>query len=245
VARAELAMQGFSPVVDSAGNGIGGATVQLKTVLDVNATTYSAITGGTSSTASFSTNADGTIPRYADTGSYHVYVNGVFEGRAEVVSAQDVGAVTGIAATIVDAKGDIIAATAADTVARLPVGSNGQVLTAASGQTTGLQWATPSGGSGLPAGGTVGQVVTNTGSGTGDWQTPDVTQAELTAHEADTTGVHGIADTTRLVTSNIHNGTSYQTRSTSSQMEIWEGPTAPTIGGAGNAINGDLWGETA
>jgi hypothetical protein len=49
--------------------------------------------------------------------------------------------------TIVDAKGDIIAATAADTVARLAVGTNGQVLTAASGQSTGLQWATPVSGS--------------------------------------------------------------------------------------------------
>ena len=47
---------------------------------------------------------------------------------------------------LVDAKGDIIAATAADTVARLGVGTDGQVLTAASGQATGLQWATPSSG---------------------------------------------------------------------------------------------------
>ena len=47
---------------------------------------------------------------------------------------------------IVDAKGDIIAATAADTVARLAVGANGTVLTAASGEATGLQWATPSSG---------------------------------------------------------------------------------------------------
>lgn len=52
----------------------------------------------------------------------------------------------GIQPTIVDAKGDIIAATAADTVARLAVGTNGQVLTAASGQSTGLQWATPAAG---------------------------------------------------------------------------------------------------
>ena len=49
---------------------------------------------------------------------------------------------SGIQETITDAKGDIIAATAADTVARLAVGSNGQVLTAASGQATGLQWTT-------------------------------------------------------------------------------------------------------
>jgi hypothetical protein len=51
-----------------------------------------------------------------------------------------------IAPTIVDAKGDIIAATAADTVARLAVGANGTVLTAASGEATGLSWATPSSG---------------------------------------------------------------------------------------------------
>ena len=51
-----------------------------------------------------------------------------------------------IPSTIVDAKGDIIAATAADTVARLAVGANGTVLTAASGQATGLEWATPSSG---------------------------------------------------------------------------------------------------
>jgi hypothetical protein len=77
----------------------------------------------------------------------------------------------GILPTIVDAKGDIIAATAADTVARVAVGTNGQVLTAASGQAAGVQWATP-----------------------------DVTQAELDAHAADTSAVHGITDTTALAT---------------------------------------------
>ena len=52
-----------------------------------------------------------------------------------------------IAPTIVDAKGDLIAATAADTPARLAVGTNGQVLTADSTAATGLAWATPSAGS--------------------------------------------------------------------------------------------------
>ena len=48
---------------------------------------------------------------------------------------------TGIPATIIDAKGDLIAGTAADTAGRLAVGTNGQVLTADSAETTGLKWA--------------------------------------------------------------------------------------------------------
>jgi len=49
----------------------------------------------------------------------------------------------GIAKTIVDAKGDIIAATAADTVSRLAVGANDTVLIADSSTATGLKWGTP------------------------------------------------------------------------------------------------------
>lgn len=51
-----------------------------------------------------------------------------------------------ISGNIVDAKGDLIAATANDTVARLGVGSNGQVLTADSAEATGLKWVSPSSG---------------------------------------------------------------------------------------------------
>ena len=47
---------------------------------------------------------------------------------------------------IVDAKGDLIAASAADTPARLGVGTNGQLLTADSTAATGLAWTTVSSG---------------------------------------------------------------------------------------------------
>lgn len=50
------------------------------------------------------------------------------------------GAGGGIPETIVDAKGDLIVATAADTVVRLPVGADGQILMANSDATEGVAW---------------------------------------------------------------------------------------------------------
>lgn len=44
-----------------------------------------------------------------------------------------------------DAKGDLAGGTGSDTAARLPVGTNGQVLTADSAEATGLKWSTVSG----------------------------------------------------------------------------------------------------
>lgn len=57
------------------------------------------------------------------------------------VTAAKLAATAAIQPTIVDAKGDLIVATAADTVARLAVGTNGQVLTADSTQASGVKWA--------------------------------------------------------------------------------------------------------
>jgi hypothetical protein len=51
-----------------------------------------------------------------------------------------------IATSIVDAKGDLIAATADNTVSRLAVGTNGHVLTADSAAATGMKWAAAAGG---------------------------------------------------------------------------------------------------
>jgi hypothetical protein len=62
--------------------------------------------------------------------------------------AADATMATMVPKSIVDAKGDIIAATAADTVSRLAVGANNTVLTADSTAATGLKWATASSTSG-------------------------------------------------------------------------------------------------
>ena len=54
--------------------------------------------------------------------------------------------VTNSMATAIDAKGDLVAGTAADTFARLAVGANGTVLTADSAEATGLKWVAAGGG---------------------------------------------------------------------------------------------------
>lgn len=51
--------------------------------------------------------------------------------------------ITNSMATAIDAKGDLVAGTGADTFSRLAVGSNNTVLTADSTTATGLKWATP------------------------------------------------------------------------------------------------------
>lgn len=52
--------------------------------------------------------------------------------------------ITNSMATAIDAKGDLVVGTGADTFARLAVGTNGHTLVADSAETTGLKWAAPS-----------------------------------------------------------------------------------------------------
>jgi hypothetical protein len=76
-----------------------------------------------------------------------------------------------IAKTIVDAKGDLIAATGADAVSRLAVGTNGQVLTADSTAATGVAWATAAaGGITEITSGTLGVASTTISSITGSYK---------------------------------------------------------------------------
>lgn len=83
---------------------------------------------------------------------------------------------------IVDAKGDLIVATSADAVSRLAVGTNTYVLTADSGEATGLKWAAaPSDATKMPlAGGTF------TGAVTFDGASPIILEG-ATANDYETT----------------------------------------------------------
>ena len=73
-------------------------------------------------------------------------VSGVTAGTGITVTdpTGPVPTVTNSMATAIDAKGDLVAGTAADTFSRLAVGANNTVLTADSAEATGLKWATPS-----------------------------------------------------------------------------------------------------
>ena len=72
------------------------------------------------------------------TKDFRVKAGLVVEGATATVEGHDV-----LTKKIADAKGDLLVGTADNAISRLGVGANGYVLTAASGETSGLAWAAP------------------------------------------------------------------------------------------------------
>jgi len=155
-----------------------------------------------------------------------------------------------IAKTIVDAKGDIIAATAADAVSRLAVGANDTVLTADSTTATGLKWAAAAAGgknfSLLNTGGTAltgAATVTVSGISGKDQLLCIIKNATMTNNTADFgIQVNGIATTTYANTTTeadwqaAYNAGNYQTTTTDMLMV----KLGRSSGSAAGTVSGSL-----
>ena len=87
------------------------------------------------------------------------YLDGVTSAIQTQIDSK-IGSASAISPTLIDAKGDLIVGSAADTAARLAVGTNDYVLTADSSATNGVKWAAPA------AGGAYTLLSTTTLSGT-------------------------------------------------------------------------------
>jgi hypothetical protein len=138
------------------------------------------------------------------TKDFRVKAGLVVEGSTATVNGHDI-----LTEALVDAKGDLLVASAADTVTRLAAGTNGYILTANSEATNGIEWAA------APAVGTFESSITFEGATANDFETT-LTVTEPTADRTitfqDATGtVAFTGDITSainaLTTSDIEEGT--------------------------------------
>jgi hypothetical protein len=131
---------------------------------------------------------------WLETGSYDLVVSydtTSYQTAFEAVSGNQVKAGATSDATY-DAKGDLVVGTGPDVAARLPVGANGQVLTADSAQASGTKWATPTIGAGVaadPIWDAKGDLAAATGPDTAAKLAAGVNGQVLTADSSQATGV--------------------------------------------------------
>ncbi len=165
-------------------------------------------------------------------GSDYTATNGTSITGLTALTANDIAtvwtvnafSVTGaIANTIVDAKGDLIVATGADTPGRLAVGTNGQYLKADSTTGTGLAWAT------LPASGKVLQVVNAT------YTTQTSNSTDVLADTGLTASITPSSTSSKILVLCNHNGVSKSNGNANNavQIQLFRGATSLTTSFAG------------
>lgn len=106
MARVEVGAQEFGTIIRN-GQPVPNATVQIATLAGPAATHWSAVTGGTSSTANLSTDVDGVVglagaPRFVDEGTYTLTSGGTTRRVEAVSGATLVSAESGIAARLTE-----------------------------------------------------------------------------------------------------------------------------------------------
>ena len=137
--------------------------------------------------------------------------------------------ITNSMATAIDAKGDLIGGTGADTFSRLAVGANDTVLTADSGEATGLKWAAVAG------------VGTWSSAASGSFTSTSVTISSLTGREymIQVNGLSTGGDNTPLLRFNGDSGNNYGRQNV--QDGFNDGMTFGRTGSAGAALNGIVY----
>jgi hypothetical protein len=144
--------------------------------------------------------------------------------------------ITNSMATAIDAKGDLVVGTGADTFSRLAVGTNAYVLTADSAEATGIKWATPA-----AAGTIVKQITFGTLKATASTSSTTFTDTGLSASITPTSASSKIMVTANVSLAPMASGGIFLTLTDGSNTILLD----PTSSGSRSKVFSRIEGDTA